>query len=68
MNFYTNNFCVVFIDVVLFNEDELFVGSFFDDVERLVLVVDIRLGFSDNDNCFVNDDNFERILNGLEPY
>jgi hypothetical protein len=39
----TNNFGVVFIDVVLVNDDELHVGSIFDDVERLVLVVDKRL-------------------------
>jgi hypothetical protein len=39
----TNNFGVVFIDVVLVNDDELYVGSIFDDVERLVLVVDKRL-------------------------
>ncbi len=63
----TNNFGVVFIDVVLVNDDELYVGSIFDDVERLVLVVDKRLWFSDNDNCFVNDDDVERVLNGLEP-
>lgn len=39
----TNIFGVVFIDVVRFNDVELFPGSIFDDVERLVLVVDNRL-------------------------
>jgi hypothetical protein len=63
---YTNSFDVVGVNcgvgVVLDGEGEALVGSNFDDVERLVLVVDKRLGFSDNDNCFVKDDDeVERV-------
>lgn len=56
----TNNFGVVFaicaVDVDLIDESEGLLGSIFDDIERLVLPVNKRLGFSDNDDCFVRDD------------
>ncbi len=60
--------------VGLTGEGEELIGSVFDDVERLMLVVDIRLWLSGNENCFMKDDDeIERrwlpiLLNGLEPY